>query len=275
MIFPDYHLHTHHSTDSDEAIKNIIETALSNGINEICLTDHHDIDFPMKYSYEEGVMTFQLDYDAYSREIDKIKGSLPDGFTLKKGVELGVMPSTTDKAHEYASSHSDLDFLICSTHIVDDFDPYYPEYYEGKTPVEAYGRYFECILETVKGFTDFDVYGHLDYIVRYGDYKDYVFELKDYFEVFEELLRIIISAGKGIEINTGSLYKNLSYPHPHKEILKLYKSLGGEIITVGSDAHFAKYVGYGFDKARELLLECGFKAYATFDKRKPVFHDIP
>ena len=274
MIFPDYHLHTHHSTDSEEQIKNIIDTAVSNGIDEICLTDHHDIDFPMKYSHEEGVMAFQLDYEAYSTEIDSIRTLLPEGFTLKKGVELGVMPSTTKKAYLYAKEHDDLDFLICSTHIVDDFDPYYPEYYEGKSPVSAYGRYFECILDTVKGFTDFDVYGHLDYIVRYGDYKDYVFDIKDYYEIFEELLKLIIKAGHGIEINTGSLYKNLSYPHPHKDILKLYKSLGGEIITVGSDAHFAKYTGYGFDRARELLLECGFRAYTTFDKRKPAFHDI-
>ena len=274
MPFPDYHLHTHHSTDSDDSLDNIIKQAVSNGIDEICITDHHDIDFPMKYSYEEGVMAFQLDFDAYSREIDEIKTKLPQGFTLKKGVELGVMPSTVKKAAEYAKEHSDLDFLICSTHIVDGYDPYYSEYYEGKSPVLAFGRYFECILETIKGFTDFDVYGHLDYIVRYGDYKDYVFELKDYYEIFEDLLKTIIDAGRGIEINTGSLYKNLSYPHPHKEILKLYHDLGGEIITVGSDAHFSKYVGYGFDKARELLLECGFKAYATFDKRKPKFHDI-
>ena len=71
------------------------------------------------------------------------------------------------------------------------------------------------------------------------------------------------------EVNTGSLYKGFDFPHPHTIILKLYKDLGGEIITIGSDAHKPQYLGYGFDKAEAILKQCGFDSYTVFHGGKP------
>ena len=101
------------------------------------------------------------------------------------------------------------------------------------------------------------------------------FRFSDYGDVFEAILKTIIEHGKGIEINTGSLYKNMTYAHPHPEILKLYKELGGEIITIGSDAHVPKYIGYDFETyARDILTATGFHYYCTFEQMKPVFHKL-
>ena len=101
------------------------------------------------------------------------------------------------------------------------------------------------------------------------------FRFSDYADVFEAILKTIIEHGKGIEINTGSLYKNMTYAHPHPSILKLYKELGGEIITVGSDAHIPKYIGYDFETyARDILTATGFRYYCTFEQMKPVFHKL-
>ena len=275
MFFPDYHLHSHFSTDSEAELHAIIESAKEKGITEICLTDHHDIDFPLAYSYEPGVMAFQLDLPTYKETISSLKEELAPDFTLRLGVELGVMPSTTKKAKAFVSANSDLDFVICSTHIVDGIDPYFPEYYEGKTDSEGFRRYFEVILETVKDFTDFDCYGHLDYIVRYGRNKNRDFSFPDYRDIFEAIFKIIIPAGRGIEINTASLYHDMDVPHPASGILMLYKEMGGEIITVGSDAHTPDKVGYGFDVARDFLLSHGFTHYCTFNHRIPEFHKIP
>ena len=91
----------------------------------------------------------------------------------------------------------------------------------------------------------------------------------DYYDVFKELLQVIIDKGKGIEVNTGSLYKGFAYPHPHQTVLKMYRELGGEIITIGSDAHVPQYVGYGFEQAEALLKQCGFRYYTLFEKGKP------
>ena len=84
-------------------------------------------------------------------------------------------------------------------------------------------------------------------------------------------MKTIIDNGKGIEINTGSLYRGMDYAHPHPEILKLYKELGGEILTFGSDAHDNIHAGYEFKKARDLALALGFKYRTEFNKLQPEF----
>lgn len=272
MIFPDYHLHSAFSSDCGTDIYDVIDCAKKNNLSSICITDHYDIDFPVLPI--EPTMDFKLDTASYLETMTKIRDDVSPDFDLRIGVELGVMPSTAKKATEYVKSHPELDFIICSTHIVDGMDPYFPEYFEDKTDSAAYYRYFEEILSTVKDFHSFNVYGHIDYIVRYGRKKGESFDIKEHSDILREIFNIIVSSGCGIEINTGSLYRGLDYPHPHKDILKLYKAAGGEIITVGSDSHDNVHVGYGFDRAKNLLLDCGFKYYCEFKKQKPEFKRI-
>ena len=271
MIFPDYHLHSSFSTDSQADIHDILKKAIEKGMTSLCITDHYDMDFPVRP--DEPYMNFYLDTDTYYRYMSDIREQYRDKIDLKIGVELGVMDNISKKLDDYAEKHSELDFIIASSHLADGLDPYYPEYFEGKTDNEAYYRYFETILDNVRSFKNFDVYGHLDYIMRYGKNKADNFDIREYRELFRDIFSIIIPAGKGIEINTGSLYKGLSFPHPHKDILQIYRDMGGEIITVGSDAHQPKYIGYGFDIARDVLKACGFKYYCTYDKRKPVLYN--
>ena len=273
MIFPDYHLHSEFSTDSTAALEEIIRSAKENGLTSLCLTDHHDLDFP--FFDKDGNMEFQLDLPAYHKTLAKLRDEVAPDFDLRIGIELGIMPSTVQKGTAFAKDHTELDFIICSTHIVDGMDPYYPDYFEKYGEADGYRRYFEVILEALRGYTDFDVYGHLDYVVRYGPNKNRFYDPADYREIFEEILKIIIDHGRGIELNTGSLYRGLDVPHPHIDLLKLYKKLGGEIITVGSDAHTPDRIGYGFDVARDMLLAAGFTHYTTFKNRKAEFHPIP
>ena len=92
--------------------------------------------------------------------------------------------------------------------------------------------------------------------------------------IISEILKHIISKGKGIEINTSSFRYKLDDLTPSKDILKLYKELGGTIITIGSDAHKAEHVGYKILEVREELKKLGFKQFCTFEKMKPIFHDL-
>lgn len=269
MIFPDYHLHSFFSSDSQAFVDDIIISAKNKGMSSMCITDHYDMDFPVLPS--EPDMTFDLDTDKYLVYMNEVKDRYSKDFDFRIGVELGIMKETQLKLHDYVEKYSQFDFIIASSHLVDGLDPYYPEYFQGKTEYEAYYHYFETILDNVKNFKGYNVYGHLDYIFRYGPNKDSNFALSDYYDLFKDILETIIYDGKGIEINTGSLYKGMSSPHPNIDILKLYKSLGGEIITVGSDAHKPDYVGYGFDIAKDILLSNGFKYYTTFSNMKPGF----
>ena len=85
---------------------------------------------------------------------------------------------------------------------------------------------------------------------------------------------IWIEHGKGIELNTAGLKYGLPYAHPHRDVLKRYRELGGEILTIGSDAHKPEHVAYDFQKVPELLESCGFRYYTEFIGRKPVFKNF-
>ena len=47
MIICDSHIHSEFSSDSSAPLDSIIQKAIQLGIPKICLTDHHDIDFPI------------------------------------------------------------------------------------------------------------------------------------------------------------------------------------------------------------------------------------
>ena len=215
MKLCDHHLHSEFSDDSETKLTDIAEQALYLGMSEICITDHHDIDYPKD---EEG-HTFLLDTDRYISAVRKLQEQYKDKLTIRLGVELGLMSHIADKIIAYTNKYHDFDFIIGSSHLVYGKDPYYPAYYEGRSEKEALLEYFESILANVQTFDNYSIYGHLDYAVRYCPSGEAAFRFSDYGDVFEAILKTIIEHGKGIEINTGSLYKNMTYAHPHPDTI--------------------------------------------------------
>ena len=121
---------------------------------------------------------------------------------------------------------------------------------------------------------DFDALGHLDYSVRYGTHREEEYSYQAFSDQIDEILRFLIEHGKGLELNTAGLKYGLPFAHPHPDILKRYRELGGEIVTIGSDAHREEHIAYGFDKVSGILEDCGFRYYAEFKNREPVFRRI-
>ena len=100
------------------------------------------------------------------------------------------------------------------------------------------------MLQYVQKIKSYDVLGHLDYIVRYSNQGSKGFDLNDYMDIIEEILKQVIAHGKGIEMNMSGLKYGLGAPHPQPEIIKRYRELGGEIITVGADGHNPEQFAY-------------------------------
>lgn len=269
MLLTDMHVHSCFSSDSEEKPENIIETAINKGFQFIYFTDHHDTDFPVNPA--DPTMTFQLDFDAYTKKILELRELYKDKIQVMLGVEQGICPETAPKISAISNAYP-FDFIIGSSHLtrLDNGDPYYPSYYEGKDNVQAYREYFMSEVENTRITDGFDIYGHLDYAVRYCPDKEFVYRFDDYRDIFEVLLKELIEKGKGIEINTAGITK-IGFAHPHIEALKLYHEMGGEIITVGSDAHVKENIGFGFDVAEDLLTSVGFRYYTVFQNRKPEF----
>ena len=135
-------------------------------------------------------------------------------------------------------------------------------------------EYFESVLTNVKTDVNFDVYGHLDYVVRYGPNKDAYYSYEKFADIIDEILRLLIGKGKGIELNTAGFKYGLAHAHPTEAILKRYRELGGEIITIGSDGHAKEQVAWDFHKVPDLLKTAGFDYYTVFKNRKPQFIKI-
>ncbi len=269
MFITDMHVHSCFSSDSTEQPEAIIESAIKKGFQYIYFTDHHDTDFPV--NPHEPAMDFQLDFKAYVNKILELKEQYRNQIEVRLGIEQGICPETAHKISDISGSYP-FDFIIGSSHLtkLENGDPYYPSYYHGKTNVAAYREYFESEVENVRLTDGFDIYGHLDYAVRYCPDPDFVYHFNDYRDIFKVLLQELIQRGKGIEINTSG-YAKIGFAHPHIEALKLYRELGGEIITVGSDAHKKENLGAYFQQVEELLKEVGFRYYTVFQQRKPEF----
>ncbi len=270
MIIADYHVHSHFSSDSTASMEEMVEKAISLGISKICFTDHMDYDFP-----DPGGLPFVFDPDEYFMKLADISKRYKSKIKVLKGIELGLQPYLAPRYEELLKKY-DFDFAIGSSHLVNGMDPYYPEYWMNQSADEGIEMYFQSIIDNVKAFSGFQVYGHLDYIVRYVPDKTYIktYSYKKYADIIDEVLKTIIQYGKGIEVNTAGYKYGLGFAHPHGDILKRYKELGGEIITIGSDGHAPQHLGYDFPKAEKLLRSLGFGYYITYENRKPILEKL-
>lgn len=268
----DYHLHSNFSTDCSFSMEEMIKAGIANGVDTLCFTEHNDFDFPYESCGMESD-AFLLNVDAYLYELIQLRQKYEDKIRILFGIELGLQPCCLRKNITLSKSY-DFDFIIASSHLCQGADPYYPSFFEGKDARACCRTYFEEILNNVKAFTGFDVYGHLDYIARYIPANAAPYVWADYQDIIDQILKILIENEKGIECNTSGLRKPLNVTNPAPEIIRRYRELGGEIITIGSDAHAPKDVGAGFFAAAAILQDCGFHYYTTFEKRQPSFHKI-
>lgn len=265
----DCHVHSSFSLDSEMPADVACKRAINEGLEGITFTDHLDLDFP---GYDNK---FNIDFDYYSRFMDELKSSQQNGFKVLKGIEAGIQPHVIEDTFKIIESQ-EFDYVLASVHILDGFDPYLKTYYEGKTKKAAYERYLQEILFMVKNISNFDNVGHFEYIIRCASYDDRSLRYHEHSEVFDEILKELIYKGKGFEINTGSFRDKpgINTAEYDATVLRRYKELGGEIISLGSDAHDAEYIGYKFALCRDMLLDTGFRHIVHFEQRKPVFNRL-
>lgn len=264
LITTDYHLHSSFSADSSAPMRRMVERGIALGLSSMCFTEHMD------YDYKDDGMVFEADIPAYRKTLFELKEEYSQQINLLFGVELGLQPYLKERC-EVLVKQWDFDFVIGSSHVVEGQDPYYPTFYEGRTEEESYRLYFQSVIDNLNAFSCFDVYGHIDYVVRYGPQKNKFYSYRRYKDQLDEILRLLIHKGAGLELNTGGFQHGLGEPNPSSEIIARYKEMGGEIITVGSDAHSPDRIAADFDRARDILLACGFQYYTVFQNRKPEF----
>lgn len=277
MIQADMHMHTWFSTDSEACPRDMADEAVRKGLKTICFTDHFDKD-DLEWG-EEGI----FDVDAYFVEMQKLQEEYAGKLSIRIGIELGLRTYLKDYYEELTKKHP-FDFVIGSVHNVPYkkdaegnilyTDPAAEKLFTDRTDKEAYRLMMETTLENVRTSDCFQTLGHLDYVVRYGKSREKEYSYTDYADIIDEILKLLIEKEKGLEVNSAGLKYGLPFAQPHPDVLKRYRELGGEIITIGADAHKPEHIAYDFAKAEEILKSCGFKYYTEFFEQKPVFKQL-
>lgn len=267
MFYSDYHIHSRFSGDCNEDLDEIIKKSIGLGLREIAITDHFEKDM-INLSKE-----WDIDLNKYSEEILRLKEKYRKEIEIKLGLEVGIQYQTIDFFEKELKKYP-LDFVIASSHGIDRYDLSVGVLQEGKTRDEMQDLYFRTVLKNVENYKKFNVYGHLDFVTRYGGAKFRGMNIENHMDVIEKILKGLIDKGKGIEINTSGYRYGENRVYPDFDIIKKYFDLGGEIITIGSDSHRKDDITKDFKVAYEILEKLGVKYISSFEKMEPSFIKI-
>ena len=281
-ILLDMHTHSSFSPDADDSIEAMYERAVSLGLKAYAITDHCDINYWYPTEHYFGDKEDVLDKEMYGSEkycTDSIteqtllREKLEGRMEIIVGAEIGQPLQDIEHAEQLAADPR-LDFLIGSHHMNAGVADFYYLDYSKMTDEEIRSLLEDCFAQTLDmcRWGKFDVLGHLTYPLRYicGEYGRTV-DMSCYEDIIREIFCTLISNGKGIEINTSGLRQKYGRTFPELDTVKLYRELGGEIITLGSDAHRVNDLGCGIAEGAELAKAAGFDRVAYFRKHEPVF----
>ena len=264
-MLSDTHTHTYFSPDSHTEPEDNVKKAVENGQKYIAFTDHFD------HGIKCGKLDYNFDTAKRTAEIEKLRELYGDKITILNGIETGHQPSEEVKAvNQKKLAEYDFDYVIGSTHVIEGLDPYERVFFEGKTMTEAYTILLETLIANAKFWDGYDTVGHFDYTTRYAPYENRTMRYRDFPDLIDEFLKTIIAKNVAFEFNT----KTATRVEPDPDIWKRYKELGGELITIGSDAHKPELVGLAFDQYGGFLKSCGFEYTFVFVGRKPVAEKI-
>ncbi len=266
MELYDNHNHSQFSFDGwRTSMEASVQSAVSKGLHGICFTDHCDF-----YTQEMGDDPLKevFNVEAQQKEVDRTRETV-SGIKILKGIEVGVNKDCREQLAEVLA-RNEFDQIIASVHYLDGMDPFRGEFYIGRTWEDAYSYYLELLWEEMQWLGErFDIMGHYDYIVRYGPYPQTSILYRDFADLLDSMLRFLAENGKALEVNTKT-YQDFSGRTPvlDPDILIRYRELGGEIISLGSDSHYAGHVGFNFPHFAEYIKSFGFRYTAHYEGRR-------
>ncbi len=266
-IIADMHTHSEYSHDCSCPIAEMAQKQKERGTEIFAVTDHCDIEYWDSQDIPKII--------GNSVEDARKQNEAIDGIEILKGVEICECfwnQAATDKM----TALKDYDVIIGSVHAVKFLGseiPYSKTDFGlmGKANAKEYLKaYFKDMLLMLKT-TEFDILAHLTCPLRYMNGKYGLgIDCKEYKTEITEILEFIIKHNIALEINTsciGSVYNEFM---PEEWIVALYKELGGELITLGSDAHISQNASHAFLQALEMLKNNGFDGIYYYKNRRPV-----
>ncbi len=264
----DLHTHTDNSFDGHHSTMFLCETAYMKGLRGVAFTDHLEMDAFFRDSFDRTAIQSFF-------EVAKARSAFNGKLMVCVGAELGQAVYNKPVSEKLLDTMK-YDFVIGAIHNLPEMqDFYYMDFSDESIDyMELLRQYFEWELKLAE-WARFDTLAHLTYPLRYivGKYGKSV-DMSKFSEIIDEILVTLIKNEKSLEINTAGLRQPIGVTSPDESIVKRYKELGGKLITVGSDAHYAEHLGAGIEQGYELALKCGFDSVAVYQNRTPTMVPI-
>lgn len=272
MILTDTHTHSIYSFDGkpDAKVDAMCQRAIELGLKYLCITDHYEANYKTQYP-EYPVYDAKAAADDIFKNKEKYKGKL----NLIYGIECGQITQATNTALEFLDENK-FEFVIGSLHNTSgEDDPYVLDM--SKFTKEQLRQRWDVYLDEllrVAEFGCFDTLAHLTYPIRYCYRDNNLFDFTYSADKIAQILQKVIDKGMCLEVNSSGFRQKMDSPVPNDFVLKIYKELGGELISIGSDAHTLEFLAYGFDKTEQYLKALGFKHYHLKTKNELITFDL-
>jgi histidinol-phosphatase (PHP family) len=252
----DAHLHTDRSSDADVPIDVYAALAVEHGIAELAITDHIDFD-PRWPNFEPDTG----ERERTVREAAERWG--PRGVAIRFGLEVSYESRREQEIRDHLGRHA-YDFVIGSVHVTT-ASPYYVSrvaaWAEGKSLPAIVAPYFSEVEAAVRSGL-FDALGHIDVVKRYVMPHVMPADFAAAPELYEPILRALVDTGTALEVNTSGLRQRSREAYPPPAIVAMFRELGGERVTAGSDAHHANWFGLGLEEGYRAIADAGFEHLA-------------
>lgn len=280
MLGIDCHTHTGLSPDGTGTAGGYCRSAISKGIQALAITEHIELNRWFSEDHYGTSPRNQWEEFEYSERMEKamkqnssVKDNYGSRIHVVSGIELG-QPHLDFGLAEAVMNDIRLDYVIASLHELHGKPDFYSLNYKHESIPALMEQYFKELLKICQ-WGKFDVLGHITYPLRYieGEHGMNA-EIEKYEEQMDKCLKALVDHGCGLEINTSGLRQKYGQPFPTLDILKKYRKLGGEMITIGSDAHRPEDVGLGVQEGIAMASEAGFKYLCYFHEREPIYIKI-
>ena len=258
----DTHVHTDNSPDGHHSAMYMCERAELAGLRAIAFTDHVEADFYRRDHYDRAALQSFID-------VTKARSAFCGKLLVCAGIELGQPMYDVATSEEILRSLP-YDFVIGSVHNFENEQDFMYLDYSQWDVTDLLNRYFDELIK-LAAWAKFDALAHMTYPLRYivGEHNIPV-DMSAFGEKIDEILSLLVKNNKALEINTSGLRQKLGRTMPEEDVVRRFKELGGEMVTVGSDAHYAKDIGAGIDAGMEIAKRSGFDSVTLFQNRTPV-----
>ena len=271
MFLCDTHTHSQISFDSEALLRDMAESAIAAGLNQLCVTDHCDL------LDADGNLDEHFDWPGSKTQYHAVLPTVEGRLNLRLGIELGSLTYRPDLARRIlVEGGSEVDFVLGSIHNwigpYHNRDLYYTSYVDNPALCRAaMENALESTWDMVAHYPDcYDSLAHIIYPPRYMRRDGQHLTLDSFEDQVRQIFTKIAATDHALEVNT---WRGVDI-EPWLPLLHWYKECGGKYVTLGSDAHAPADVAKGIREVVSLLQAAGFEHVTTYEKRTPVLHKL-